>query len=109
MEIKVNKEIRDYTESIFFGLSMRQFIFSCGACIVAVTLYFLLRKYLGIEILSWICIGGAIPFAVLGFIKYNGMHAEEFIWAWIKYEILLPKRLIFEPENIYEEILKADK
>ena len=28
MEIKINKEIRDFNESIFFGLSMRQFIFS---------------------------------------------------------------------------------
>ena len=27
LEIKVNKEIRNYTESIFFGLSMRQFFF----------------------------------------------------------------------------------
>lgn len=28
MEIKINREIRDYTESIFFGLSARQFGFS---------------------------------------------------------------------------------
>ena len=27
MEVKINKEIRNYTESMFFGLSMRQFIF----------------------------------------------------------------------------------
>ncbi|MCQ4638636.1 PrgI family protein, partial [Anaerovorax odorimutans] len=25
MEVKINREIRDYTESMFFGLSMRQF------------------------------------------------------------------------------------
>lgn len=27
MEVKINKDIREFTESIFFGLSMRQFIF----------------------------------------------------------------------------------
>ena len=27
MEVKINKEIRNYTESMFFGLSMRQFLF----------------------------------------------------------------------------------
>ena len=32
MEVKINKEIRDYTEAIFFGLSLRQFIFSGLAC-----------------------------------------------------------------------------
>ena len=28
LEVKINKEIRNYTESMFFGLSMRQFILS---------------------------------------------------------------------------------
>jgi len=36
MEVKINKEIRNYTESMFFGLSMRQFIFSVLAVSVAV-------------------------------------------------------------------------
>ena len=108
MEIKVNKEIRDYSESIFFGLSMRQFIFFFFFCVVAVLLYFLLRGHLGIETLSWICILGAVPFAVLGFVRYNGMNAEEFIIAWIKSEILMPKVLYFKPTNYYDEILKDE-
>ena len=36
MEVKINREIRDYTETMFFGLSLRQFIFSVLACGVAV-------------------------------------------------------------------------
>ena len=39
MEVKINREIRNYTESMFFGLSLRQFIFSVCACVVAVGLY----------------------------------------------------------------------
>jgi hypothetical protein len=31
-KLKINREIRDYTESMFFGLSLRQFIFSALAC-----------------------------------------------------------------------------
>lgn len=108
MEIKVNKEIGNYTESVFFGLSLRQFIFSALACGVAVLLYFLLRGYFGIETLSWVCILGAVPFGVLGFVKYNGMNAEEFVIAWIKSEILMPKVLFFKPENYYEELLKIE-
>ena len=108
MEIKVNKEIRDYSEAIFFGLSMRQFIFSALACIVALLLYFLLRDHLGTETLSWICIFGAIPFAALGFVKYNGMNAEEFFVAWIKSEILMPRVLYFKPTNYYDELLKDE-
>ena len=79
MEVKINKEIRNYTESMFFGLSLRQFIFSVLACGVAVGLYFLLRPRFGTETLSWVCILGAFPFAAMGFIKYNGMTAEQFV------------------------------
>jgi len=109
MEVKINREIRDYTESMFFGLSMRQFFFSVIACIVAIGVYFLLRNKVGVETVSWMCVLGAAPFAALGFVNYHGMNAEQFVWAWIKSEILLPKRLLFQPENIYYEVLKANK
>lgn len=77
MEIKINREIRNYTESMSFGLLLRQFIFSVIDCGVAVGLYFLLKPHLGTETvsLSWVCILGAAPFATLGFVKYNGMTA----------------------------------
>ena len=91
---------------MFFGLSLRQFIFSVLACGVAVCLYFLLRPRFGTETLSWVCILGAFPFAAMGFIKYNGMTAEQFVWAWIKSEFLMPKKLMFLPDNLYYETMK---
>lgn len=106
MEVKVNKEIRNYTESIYFGLSLRQFIFSVLACLMAVLLYFILRPYLGLETLSWLCIIGVAPFAALGFITYNGMSAEQIIWAWIKCEILMPREIKMENQNLYWDILQ---
>ena len=106
MEVKINKEIRNYTESMFFGLSLRQFIFSVLACGVAMGLYFLLRPRFGTETLSWVCILGAFPFAAMGFIKYNGMTAEQFVWAWLKSEFLMPKKLMFLPDNLYYEMVK---
>jgi hypothetical protein len=107
MEVKINREIRDYTESMFFGLSLRQFIFSILACGVAVGIYFGLKGYFGTETVSWMCIVGAAPFAVLGFIKYHGMTAEQFLWAWMKSEFLMPKKLMFGATNTYTEILKG--
>ncbi|MCM0747113.1 PrgI family protein [Clostridioides difficile] len=106
MEVKINKEIRNYTESMFFGLSMRQFLFSVLACGVAVGLFFLLRGRFGTETVSWMCVLGASPFAVMGFVRYNGMTAEQFVWAWIKSEFLMPKRVLFVPENLYYEAMK---
>lgn len=101
MEVKINKDIRQYSESIFFGLSMRQFIFSILACLVAVGLYFILRPYFGIETLSWMCILGAAPFAILGFVKYNGMTAEQFLVAWFRSKFLMPSHFVFKSDNYY--------
>ena len=68
MEVKINKEIRNYTESMFFGLSRRQFIFSVLACGVAVGLYFLLNPQFGTETLSWMCILGGFSLC------YDGLY-----------------------------------
>ena len=92
MEVKINREIRNYTEAMFFGLSLRQFIFSACACVVAVGIYFLLKPYVGTETVSWMCI--------------LGMTAEKFIYAWIKSEFLMPKKLTFRSTNTYYELFK---
>ena len=102
MEVKINREIRDYTESVYFGLSLRQFIFSVLACGVAVGLYFFLRPFFGIETLSWVCILSAVPFAGIGFFKYHGMTAEKALFAFLKSEILMPKELKFKAINFYD-------
>ena len=107
MEVRINKEIRQYTESVFFGLSLRQLVFSVLAIGFAIGLYFILRGRFGTETVSWMCVLGAAPFAVMGFFTYNGMHAERFILTFIRSEVLGPKRLIFRPQNVYFEALRG--
>ena len=107
MEVKINREIREYTESMFFGLTLRQFIFTVLAAAASIISYFLLRPVIGIEAVSWVCMLTAVPFAVLGFVRYNGMPAEKFIWAWIKSEVLMPKHLCFGNSNMYMGLLSG--
>lgn len=105
MEVRISREIREYTESMFFGLSMRQFFFSVLAIIVAVGVYFLLKPLLGLETVSWVCILAAVPFGVMGFLKYNGMTAEQFLVTWFRDRFLTPKRLLFGNTNYYWKLL----
>jgi len=99
MEIKINREIREYTESLFFGLSLRQFVFSLVAVLAAVGIYFALKPYLGTETVSWVCMLVAAPFAVMGFVKYNGMPAERFIRVWLYSQFIMPKKLYYETQE----------
>ena len=109
MEIKINKEIRDYQESVFMGLSLRQFLFSILAVGIALGVYFGLKNVIGQETVSWLCIVGAFPFAILGFVKYHGMQAEQFIKAYVESEFLMPKKLTSRPGNLYVEVMKESK
>ena len=106
MEVKINKEIRNYSESVFFGLSMRQCVFSVLAIAVAVGLYFVLKPYLGVETLSWVCILGAFPFAALGFVTYQGMNAEQFLWVWLRSELIEPRYYYSDSNNIIHGLMK---
>lgn len=104
-EVKINKEIREYTESMFFGLSLRQFVCSLIACVVAVIVYFALKPLLGLETVSWVCILAAVPFAAMGFFSYNGLTAEKLLAAWIRSSILMPRYLSFGNTNLYYKML----
>lgn len=113
MEIRINKEIKDYHESLFFGLSFRQFLCSVMALAVAVGIYFGFRDIVGKETVSWLCMVCADPVAAAGFFQYHGMNFEEFIAAYIKSEFLYAGVRVFKSENIlyniYREVLDDAK
>ena len=102
METYIIKEIREYEESIFMGLSKRQFFFSLLAIAAAVGVYFGLRKYVGVEMIGWLCMVAAAPFALMGFVKYHGMNCEQLVWAWLRL-VIEPKEYKVRVRNVYEE------
>ena len=106
MQLKINKEIRDFKESIFFGLSMRQFIFSAFACGIAIFLYFTFIDKLGMELTSWVCMIGALPFAAIGFITIQGMTFERFLIELFRSILLYFNPLEYVPYNYFYELTK---
>ena len=106
MEVRINKEVRNYQESLFFGLSLRQFLFALLAVAVAVGVYFGLRPVLGNGEIGGVCVLAAFPFALGGFFQYNGMNLENFLWAFLRSEFLTPKRLVFKSENVYAKLME---
>jgi len=105
LEVRINKEVRDYQESLFFGLSLRQFLFALLAVLVAVGVYFALHTVVGNGEIGWVCVLAAFPFALGGFFTYNGMTFERFLVAVVRSELLWPKKLVFKSENLYAKTL----
>ena len=87
-------------------MNTRQFVCSLLALGAAVGLYFCLRPIVGAEQVGWMCILGAAPFAACGFFSYHGMAAEQLLWAWIKSEILMPRRLVFKSDCLYYQAMQ---
>lgn len=106
MEVRVNKDIKEYKENMFFGLTLRQFIFSVLGCAVAVALYFALKDKLGLEVATWVCVLGVAPFAALGFLKYNGMPAEQVFVAWLRTKWINPRKYLSQPASYYYEAME---
>ena len=42
----------------------------------------------------------------MGFINYHGMTAEQLAWTWFRSEVLEPKKLICEPDDLYYKLLE---
>ena len=106
MEIKIPKEVRQHKETIFFGLSARQFFCAVAAVGLAVGVYLGLGPVIGKETASWLCILAAAPIALAGFFNYNGMTLEQFAWAFLKSEFLCAGERRFISKNFYYEMLK---
>ena len=73
---------------------------------MAVAAYFLLHGAVGDDVIGVVCILAAFPFGLCGFFHYNGMTFERFMIAFIRSELLYPKRLVFKSENTYAKVME---
>lgn len=105
LEIKIPKEIRKHKESIFFGLSARQFVCAVLAVAIAVVVYLIGTRYIGKETSSWLCILLAAPVGVAGFFQYNGMTLEQYVFALFKSEFLYAGTRKFVARNYHYEAM----
>ena len=61
LEIRINKEIKDYHESLFFGLSMRQFVCSVAAVGATTSITNLIvNLFVGLSVGSGVAVAQAI-------------------------------------------------
>jgi len=60
---------------------------------------------LGAESASWLCVLAAFPFALCSFFQYNGLVFEQFVWAFVRSEILCSSKLVFRADNLYAKML----
>lgn len=72
---------------------------------IAAGVYLGLGPVIGKETASWVCILAAGPVAAAGFFSYDGLTLEQFLWAFVKSELLCAGGRVFAAENLYYAML----
>ena len=98
IEIRIPKEIKNYREKLFFGLTLRQCLCAGAALLISVPLYIFGNKILPQEAVSWIVILVAVPLMLAGFFRYNDMMFEQFAVEFMFHNFTPQKRIYsYEP------------
>lgn len=98
IEIRIPKEIKNYREKLFFGLTLRQCICAGAALLICVPLYIFGNKFLPQEAVSWLVVIIAAPLMLAGFFRYNDMNFEQFAVEFFYFNFFPQKRLyVYEP------------
>ena len=104
MEVKMNKEVTEYRENVFMGLSVRKVVWLVLAGIVAICVYFWAKPRLGENITSVLCMVSAVPCILMGFFRRNGLYFDRYILTIFRFYFVIPRFLYFKSENpLYEK------
>ena len=103
IEIRIPKEIKNYREKLFFGLTLRQCICAGAALLICVPLYIFGNRFLPREAVSWAVVIIAAPLMLVGFFRYNDMNFEQFAVEYIAHHFK-PQKRIYEYEPIFMEL-----
>lgn len=103
IEIRIPKEIKNYREKLFFGLTLRQCICAGAALLVCVPLYIFGNRFLPQETVSWAVILVAAPLMFAGFFRYNDMMFEQFAVEFFYHSFTTQKR-VYTSEPIFTEL-----
>ena len=106
IEIRIPKEIKNYREKFFFGLTVRQCVCAAAALLICVPLYIFGGKFLPEELISWLVMIIAAPLMLVGFFRYNDMTFEKFAVEWF-YHTFAPQKRIYSFEPVFMALRKT--
>ena len=90
MQIKSNQDVREYKEVVYFGMTLRQLIFSALAGAAALGVYLLCSRRMSMEAVRW-----------------HGMPFERMVGVFIRSRLVLNRPLFFRPDNPYKAVITS--
>lgn len=107
IEVKVPKEIKDYKEKFWAGLTVRQLVSCLIALIIIVPLYFFGNKIMNEELIGWVCMIIGVFIGAFGFYNHNGMNFERFAIAILK-GFIEPNKLLYVRKTLLDKAIDTE-
>lgn len=104
IEIPVNREIRSYKETIFYGFTMKQVIFGILGLAAGAVVFLWLPKDLNLSVRTLLGLVAGAPMIVLGFLTFNNMTAAELIRVLYNFYLKNPRKYPSVPTNRYANV-----
>jgi len=104
IEIRIPKEIREYQEKIFLGLTVRQVVAVIAMGVVNIPLFFAINAFAGMQVAGFAIMPVAAIIGVFGFWKPSGMYFEDYAKMMITNNFILPANRKYQTENFFGEV-----
>ncbi len=104
MEIKTNKDVTEYEENVFIGMTIRQTLLGFAGVAVIAGAYFMTYNHMNSNLASWVAISFGLPCFLFGFAKPHKMKLEKFLAVWFRCNFLEHRRLTFKSENKFYQV-----
>jgi hypothetical protein len=101
MQVKLNKDIGDYEESVFIGMTLRQAVLGIIGVVIIAGSYFMMGYDADSMLASWAAIGLGLPCFLFAFARPNKMRLEKFLVIWVKSQLLAYRKRKYIAENKY--------
>lgn len=101
--VRIPKEIRDYKEKIWAGLTARQLIALIIMIPLGILIYVKGKPILGQDAVENLILVVLAPIGLVGFFPHkNGIRPEVWFWLLIRYHFIVPKERKFISENHFD-------
>ena len=108
MYVKVPKEIKDYDEKLFLGLTTPQLIWGGIACATGIVEFIIFKYIISTQIVSWIIIFTVIPIFLIGWQKKDGMQFNKYMAIVLQFK-RRKQLLLYDTEPKRKEVLFNEK
>jgi hypothetical protein len=106
IEVKIPKEIKEYEEKFILGFPLRQTLSILVSVAVSVIIYGVCRDKIDLNTITTIISLIIAPIFLIGFIKYEGLTLERYMYLYFKSIFSVPQNRKMEEISVIDEACK---